>query len=222
MPARWRATRLSRWSRHAARTRPISASAGADRRDDMREASCPAASFDPSRTALAGGEAQRTRRDSRGRPIRRDRSRTPGSTRLRDSGARIVQYRATERATSCTGAGNEVERLAGARRDRSGGARGDADDGRRQAGEGAPRAATRASRFRRLAGARRRGCRPECGHGRRRARASRFLVGGAATQFVELTGAEAEASRDPAVVAVEPYSMPRPLTSGARRSWLGI
>jgi subtilisin-like proprotein convertase family protein len=185
-------------------------SAGADRRDDMREVSLPGGELDPlrSRSSLAAKGASDpdealTLVQFAG-PVKE-----AWLDRLRDSGARIVQY-VPQNAYVVHARGNEVERLAGlvgtvpAVRAVTWMTGADKRD------EGVPAAgASRLVAVQTLAGADGADARRAVTAAGVRARAD-SNVGGLTTQFVELTGAEVDAlAADPAVVAVTPYSMPR-------------
>ena len=185
-------------------------SAGADRRDDMREVSLPGGELDPlrSRSSLAAKGAadpdEALAVVQFAGPVK-----DAWLDRLRDSGARIVQY-VPQNAYVVHASGNEVERLAGLVGTVPAVRAVTRMTGADKLGEGVPASGdSRLVAVQTLAGADGADARRAVTAAGVRARAD-SNVGGLTTQFVELTGAEVDAlAADPAVVAVVPYSMPR-------------
>ena len=130
MPARWRATRLSRWSRHAAKTRPISGAPARTAATTCARCSSARRRVDPSRSApLAGGEGRSAvaRRGPCSRPVRRAGQGAWLEPPVRD-GRTDRPLRAAERLRRARERG-EVDELAGLVGHGSRGARGHADTG---------------------------------------------------------------------------------------------
>ncbi len=185
-------------------------SAGADRRDDMREVSLPGGEFDPSRSRSSLAAKGAADPDETlalvqfAGPVK-----DAWLDRLRDSGARIVQY-VPQNAYVVHASGNEVERLAGLVGTVPAVRAVTRMTGADKLGEGVPASGdSRLVAIQTLAGADGADARRAVTAAGVRARAD-SNVGGLTTQFVELTGAEVDAlAADPAVVAVMPYSMPR-------------
>jgi subtilisin-like proprotein convertase family protein len=183
--------------------------AGADRRDDMREVSLPGGSFDPLRgrgSLAAKGAAEPNEVLAVVQftgPVK-----DAWLDRLRDSGARIVQY-LPQNAYLVHATGEDVDRLAGlVGTDPAVRAVTHVSGGDKQ-GEDLPAGgATRLVAVQTLTGAQGADARRAASAGGARARAD-SSIGGLTTQFVSLSGAEIDAlAADPAVVSVTPYSMP--------------
>jgi subtilisin-like proprotein convertase family protein len=189
--------------------------AGADRRDDMREVSLPAAEFDP--------RSQRASLAAKGTP-------DPAETlavvqfvgpvkdawlgRLEHTGAQVVQY-ASQNAYLVHAAGGEVDRLAGlvgtdaAVRAVTPVA---ADD---KVGEQLTSGGPRTMAVQTIAGDAGTGARREAAAAGPRVRAE-TSVGELRTQFVRIDGAAAAAlAEDPGVVSITPWSPPRLLDERA-------
>ncbi len=184
--------------------------AGADRRDDMREVSLPGGQLDPSRGRSSLAAKGVSSPDETlalvqfAGPVKE-----AWVDRLKDSGARIVQY-VPQNAYVVHARGNEVDRLAGLVGTVPAVRAVTRITGLDKQGEGVPASGdSRLVAVQTLAGADGVDARRAIAAAGPPARAE-SNAGGLTTQFVELTGAEVDAlAADPAVVAMMPYSMPR-------------
>jgi subtilisin-like proprotein convertase family protein len=189
--------------------------AGADRRDDMREVSLPAAEFDPRRQrgslAARGGpdpdEAQALVQFIG--PVK-----DAWLARVEDTGVRLVQY-ASQNAYLVHASGAEVDRLAGlagtdtAVRAVTPVAPGD------KIGDALTAGGPHAMAVQTIDGEPGSEARRETAAAGPRVRVE-SAVGGLITQFVRLDGAEAaELAEDPGVVSITPWSPPRLLDERA-------
>lgn len=182
--------------------------AGADRRDDMRDVSLPGGSFDPLRrrdSLAAKGAAEPDEVLALVQftgPVKDE-----WVERLRDSGARVVQY-VPQNAYLVHASGEEVGRLAALVGTDPAVRAVTRVTGAEKQSEELPAAGSRLVAVQTLAGAEGADARRTVAAGGRPARAD-SSIGGLATQFVSLSAAEIDAlAADPTVVSVTPYSMP--------------
>jgi subtilisin-like proprotein convertase family protein len=184
--------------------------AGADRRDDMRKVSLPGGEFDPLRRGASLADKGAAEPSEALAVVQFDGPVKDGwLARLRESGARIVQYVA-QNGYLVHASGTEVDRLAalvGTDPAVRAVTRVTGED--KTSGDLAAGADPRLVAVQTLAGA-------EGADARRVAEAAGRSVRGASTvdglttQFVSLSGAEIDdLAADPAVVAIMPYSTPR-------------